>query len=689
VWATDRTDPRHGAALGLLAWALLTSAGLGLSACGEEADEAAAPPTVDAGGAPVLVIEEPEPQARVAAEWLRVRGTVAPEVPVTVQGVPAHVAAGRFEATVRLQEGLQTVRACAGADADDTADGGPASACDERTVLLDLHAPQLELVSPARGSAWPDEGPAPWLHVEITADEDADLQGLRVDGVVAAMGPEGGTHQAPLDNSAGLHLLVVEAEDAAGNVTQDHGSYLCGRLEEPGPGTRPQSVLQVGPEALRALEAKVNALALGFDPAPLVGEGLELYASDAVVLHLTGVHWGAHPPVTLSADPKGLRTDVQLAELRAELVLDSPERDTEPTPFEVRVQRLRAEGLVTMGASGGRPSGTLSVTRIAMEGLQVRGLLDPLFEGDSLLIALLEGLAPVVLQALLENLLPVYVEQSLEQLLRPVTVPLPDMDLEIRPWVHDLKADARGLRIWLGLRADLPTGPQVPGREGLALLRHLPPPELPPHPGVSLLLGEDMLNLMLYRVWQAGTLDGVIDQSVLDDAKAEIQLVAGMLGSVADLRGADPEAPLALQLTPSLPPRVELQPERIQLTLGDLLVHASCAEAPNDPLLRLAVSAQVGVAPRGGPRSEEVDPGVEQLDLLLDVLDTDLHDRAERDYEPIVRSQLQGLGPTLATLLNPVRLPLLFGVQLHDLTLQGTQQGGYLLLQARVSGEEP
>lgn len=664
--------------------ALMAALAWGGAVCSEDEAEPEAAAAPDSGVAPVVFIEQPSAGLRVAERWLPVRGTVQPEADVVVGGVAAHVADGRFEALVELHPGEQTVRACPVWSAD--ADGG-AAGCDERLVTMDTHAPQLLLLSPERGSAWPDDGPTPTLKVTVDPGAEADLVALRVDGVLVPMDAAGGTHEAPLDSTPGVHLVIVEAEDAAGNVAQDHCSYLAGPLEEPGPATRAASVLHVGAEALGALESLVNRTALGFDPAPLIADGPVLYASDAVRLRLIGLSWGVTPPARLRLDRKGLRTEVQLRELAVTLSLESPEPGIEPTPFEVSVQRLYADGVLGLGAEGGVPKASFSVDEILAEGLRVRGLLDPLFDEDSLLGELVEGLAPVVLQALLEHLLPVYLEEALAKLLRPWRVPLPDTDLEIEPRLRDAQVDAYGLRLWIELGADLPAGPNSDGRRGLATLRHLPPPTPRPHPGVTLVLAEDMLNLLLYRAWQAGTLDGVVDQAWLDEAKAEIWLVAGMLGTLPELRGVDPETPLRLQLTPSLPPYARLEPDRAELVVGDMHLDARCADGT--PLMHAALSGRLVLTPRGGPRSEQLDPGVQQLDLLLDVLDAELHEQAETDYEPIVRSLLQGLGPSLAGLLVPQRLPPIFGVQLHDLELLGVPEGGYVILEARVAEEAP
>jgi RHS repeat-associated protein len=158
--------------------------------------------------APVVAIDSPAPGTLFGASPIAVSGTVedAHLDTVTVNGVAAAVAAGRFTAEdVPLTEGTNTLTAVA-IDAL-----GRATTSAPVAVSLDTTAPTVTVTSPAGGTVVAT--PAITVDGEVS---DPNLAEVRVNGVLATVdGTSFSAAGVPL--AEGENFLVAEAVDAIGN----------------------------------------------------------------------------------------------------------------------------------------------------------------------------------------------------------------------------------------------------------------------------------------------------------------------------------------------------------------------------------------------------------------------------------------------------------------------------------------
>ncbi len=658
-------------ALAAAAWALLA-----VAACSDSAIETSAA-TPEPEVETELSIESPTAGARLAQRDVWVRGTVRPPQPVWVNEQPAQVAGETFQALLPLNEGETPIMARTA--------GGAARA--RIVVLQDLRPPLIRVLSPSRPVTLPAGQPLA-VDLRIDADADGDLVGFWTDDAVSGVPPEGGTLHLEFPPEDGLRLLRFRAEDSAGNQGQEHLAVLQGSLREPAPEEVAASTLHLGPAALRQAARSAMDLAASLKPSALLPEGTVLYESEMFRLTLRSFAWEEPPGLDLRPSGKGLLCDVTLRGLRLEIDLESPAGSGQVDAVTLDLASVQASGAVQLFVEDSGLRANFVTEAVALEGMELRGFLEPLLGPDSPFAKTIEDLVEVVARSLLEELAPLYLNQLLGVLLEPRSLPLAGRELGLAVTVVSARGAAEGIDLGLGLRAWLEGDSAAPERRDLALLHDVLPPSVLQSEGLAIALGQDMVNLALYRVWQAGALDFTIDQALLDDAKAEIALVAGWLGSVAPLRGVDPETPIELVLQPELPPIVQFgEGGALQLRLGNLSVTGRCAPPADCELLELAASVALDARLAPGPDPSRIDLLVDRVEILIDVLDEDLKLAGERDYEPIAQPLSEGLAPTLEGLLRSIALPSAFGLRMAGLRAQSLESQHFLLLEASLAEE--
>jgi hypothetical protein len=177
---------------------------------------------VDVGG-PSLTITYPEPGIAVDANQVTVTGVVTDDVAVsslTVNGQAATLTSTgnvsdprerSFSVTVSLpQKGPNTLTTVA-------TDSSGKTATDERTVYNDAGAPQLAW-TPADGATTQQATAT----VAGTATDDAGIQSVTVNGVVASLSPSNGTSvsfSVPVTLIAGTNSITVVAKDISQRTT--------------------------------------------------------------------------------------------------------------------------------------------------------------------------------------------------------------------------------------------------------------------------------------------------------------------------------------------------------------------------------------------------------------------------------------------------------------------------------------
>ncbi len=617
--------------------------------CGVEGGEGS-----ERGGEERVALTAPVDGQRFSYSPIRVEGVSTGADWVEVQGERVPVVGGRFETLVDLVPGEQEVRV-----------EGPRGGWDSVTVVLDLEPP---LITISRPGPFVDLEPVP---IEVSVE--GDLVSLTMNQEPVTPG------RVVYRPSPGVNLLVFEARDQAGNESVEHGVFVAGQFTEPGPDLAPPSVLHVGPGAWGSVAAAAASLLKTTATAmtPTI-----LYENDYLRLYLDSVDLGGSPALSLTPAVEALDLALDLSDLTVacRLVL----HPSNPSPGDVydvivHMDLFELDASLSMDVVDGRVHTTIQASEPVVEGLSLKGTFQEVAEPGGELHRLLTSIIPPAIQMVLTDFLPKYLDRLLSMGLSPRTLSLDGEEVVVRPDIMEVTSSRDGVDVVFGLGLEVPE--PLPGREGKALLSGDPLPVLDGQ-GVTIAIGRDALNLVLYRAWQAGLFDLVLDQEDLDAAKTELYLVAGLLGTVARERQVDPETPIRVVVTPTLWPQVSLTDGRLGLVMGGLDLAVQCAGGTGCSLLHClgSVVLDVGVS-IAGDHALQLD--VARLDMLLDVLDPDLELQGEREYEPLVRSIVGGLGPMLAAVLRDIPMGGLEALQVDELRLHS--RGGYLLLEGMPS----
>jgi hypothetical protein len=227
--------------------------GVGANAIGVEAVDAAGNTSstvleITRGEPPRLSLEAPAAGSTLAAGEVEVRGAIAgfPTPQVSVAGVPAMVASGKFRARVPLAEGARTLVATA---------RNPLGEASAELALVGATPPALEITSPAEGAI---ERSSP---ARIRGKVSGSAAQVEVNGVPAAV--EAGGFSADVPLAEGANQLVAIARNALGEARDAQGVVL---------DTRPPAVTIEAPVGGALLsEPRVVVSGRAEDASPIVG----------------------------------------------------------------------------------------------------------------------------------------------------------------------------------------------------------------------------------------------------------------------------------------------------------------------------------------------------------------------------------------------------------------------------------
>lgn len=633
---------------------------------------------LDAAPEILLEIDTPSEGAWTAGPLVLVTGRVfgVDGGEITTGDLVASVADGFFSLWVPLEQGENVL----------TLVHAPSGATATRTVFLDALPPLLTLETPSRGAVLPDGGA---LEVLFDASDEEGLDAVRVQGTeISPAGP----FATLLHPEAGMHHIIVEAVDTLGNLAREHRSVLVGPfLACEDLATAPALSLGAGADALDLAAAEIADRLAAMEFTDLLGAYNPVYASESVEANLTDVTFSG---LDLGLDP-GL----------------------ESLDLTVSVDELSVLGTLAAGAaeldliltlSGVSVSGTLSVT-VPEPGVMDVAAADLSLETSALELTALdesgeEVIAPTeVSGAFLEfvtSFITDLVEEQSADLLAGAagygagTVPL---DLFGEPvlveyQLLDAVVQPAGLRLDMAGAFTLegePVHPWEHGCPGVAA----PLPDVPPSGGLHVWVSYPFLDRILLGLWARGWMDFTIDQAFVDDFKAEVTLVCGMLGTLLDLAdlGADAEAPLEIGLSTPLPPVLSASPDvetGVGLDIGGLTLDFSCAgRAEPQARAHVALAATLGFEVAGGLLS----PAVEFGDVLLDVSGIPQEDkrRVEGGIEVALEGVFAELLPSLSDALAPIELPQMMGYQITQGIAGNDPGSGWFRVHAIVTeGEE-
>ena len=636
-----------------------------------------------------LRVDAPAAGALVAGPNLLVSGVVVSSTGtgtldvVYVDGNAVSLTAGRFETFVTRGEGPATV-VCSLSNPAET--GAVAVAFD-----VDALVPRVTVTAPARASQF--EGTSTVL-VQATADDERGIAGVDIWGVGAfATGtstsatPDGqGGVSRIVDVTSGLSLLEATARDAAGLTSSETVAVITGEFQPASTPVEDAAVLHVGPTAMRTIADAAEHLVDSLDLDTYATSKNPFVDSGTMRIDILGARLTKPTEATFGTAQHRLELGVAAngveLEVKATVTLG-----VTPSVFDIRLEaeRLAVTLPLDISAEDGEFKVTLAppvfefvapvVTVTAQDGSPVpdKGFV----EGEILdtLETFISGLATQYGQ--------VPIQKAIKALTEPISVPFLGTAVTIDLSAISASAGPSGLDLRLSGTAFAIGDSMMPGDPGV-LRTPGAPLLIPTFDGIVLALSDDLVNTVFHEAWAHGLLAFTIDQALLDDAKAEVDLVAGFLGSLTTLGAAtvDPESPLLIDLAAGLPPLLQRDPGSGLLTIA--LGDASLGfRTPNTTLGTgyLSLFLGVGAESAGDAVTLLVNPVKSAFDLAL--ADPEAKRRAETEIEPFVETLLGDLGPLLSSVLVPFKLPAFAGFQPIDLVVgDGGTNGHYLVISA-------
>ena len=630
-----------------------------VAGCGGDATPAAPTPDIadDVAAAPQLIIDTPADGSWSASSLVLVTGRLIggseDEGSVVAGDLVSPITDGFFSFWYPLEPGENTL----------VVTHDPSGASATVTVSLDALPPLLAMDAPARGQVFPDGGA---VEVSFSVEDEGGIAALRVQGEdLAPAGP----FAALVTPGPGLRHIMVEAEDTLGNLAREHRSVLMGPLIPcDALAEIPAISIGAGADVLDLAAAELAMRLSAMDLGEVLAPYNPVYSTDVLQIDLEDIVWDdlaldlgpgdGHLDLVITAEEIEVMGVVSAGEATLDVILTLTEVSVgaslivsipEPGVLDVATENLEISVF------------EITVTALDSEGEEV---IAPTDVGGEILVFLGDFLADLISEQSADLLAGVagYGEGSmpLDFFGEPVLVEYQVLDAVVQP--AGLRLDMAGAFTLEGTTVhewehDCPGG-------ATAL------PDVPPSGGMHVWISYPFLDRILLGLWARGLLDFEVDQALMDENKAEVTLVCGMLGTLLDLAdiGAAVEAPLTIGISSPLPPLLSPSEDLeagVALSLGDLTMDFSCAgRSEVEPRAHLSLTATLGFE----VTASRLTPIVEFGDLLLDVsgLPTEDKRRVEGGIEVALEGLFTELLPSLSAALAPIDLPDMMGYRITD-----------------------
>lgn len=622
---------------------------------------------------PTLAITSPSDGAVLNRRRLTVTGTASDLTTLYVNGEQVWVTEGNWEVPLLLDEGLTLIEA--------TADGAEP---DSIRVLVDVTAPEIVIQTPERGTFIHAADQDTVLVSGSWFDAQSSVTEVRVNGEVAEVDGNGFAVEVPLE--VGINLIEVQAVDEAGHQAHATRAVQFGTFSPRSARTTDALVALIAAYAFDTLEdiavpmieAQISDALANLD----TGDGIEIRGFDYEAIELDMVPEDGF--IDANVKVRGLRVDVHVDQdiLVTDLVLDG---SVFVDPLEIDahiIPTVDDNGVIGIEITDGEVH--LRDFRLAIDGVSdvaasmIGGLISGI--GEELVSSALED---AVLGDLFD---PSALFRTLELFGTTLNFDFVVTEIPVTPAGVGLFADAAVYAQGLA-----PRGPGPLELEGELT-------EVPDFRMVNIAVAFNMVNRLLYTMWETGALNINVGELVAGDGSnpedSPLPLNVGALSLMAGsgLAQAYPsDAPIIIEARPLLPPYaappVDFDEGVMSVWLGDMMLDFS-VELPSGAIERWASAAifmEVLID------LEWVDGGLTPTISLRSVVDLEEEPAFDVDdlaFETFIGSVTEMI-PTLVTEnLNEFGLGSFGGVEIYDMTFSVIEKAPYLLAGASLRQAE-
>lgn len=550
------------------------------------------PAAGDLPDAPATVsITSPAPGELVTSKVVRIRGTATNTDEVEVEGKPASVVGGVWDAEVQLPEGEATVEV------------NYRGVQDSVTFTVDASAPKLEMVQPARAAFIPAEQD----RVTVSGVATDGLSGVSLlqinDQQLEASADGSFTYELAL--KPGYNQIEITATDKAGNTEQQTIGVLHGEFVDPLSLVDPGFDITFPKETFPKVATLVQRLITPESVSSLIQENLML---DDV--EISSIKFA---PLEITATPRSnQREPSQPGYIDFELVIRDVEvigevmLSDEPIGLTVEVDEATISTTVTLSADG---EGSLDIELGEAElALPEDALGWEIVTGGSELTDedlgfLANTVEDIVRRAFAELLSDRVFEQLYDPKFLERRVELLGRVIEFKVRVEEVITNASGVfaRTTLEMPAEqFSEIPAVPGAlawpTGITSVPTL-------QADIMATLDQRAANRLTHGIWRSGLLNQTLAGDDFAGFELPIELQAGALALVLDGRvtnHAESTSPAGLKMRPQLPPVVEIKPDEgttgLVAQLGELHVDVLLdVDKTPKKLVTLAAFIELGI----------------------------------------------------------------------------------------------
>ena len=633
---------------------------------------------------PVLTITSPAVGTLVTLDTVLVAGTVtnAASGTVLINDVEAEVEWPVFSGWAHLAEGENAI----------TVVHQPSGVTAEVSVTLDSLPPILDLAAPGTGEVHPTPGAVTF---DFRVEDESGLVDLKI-GAMALPVQSGQVSNKYAPFHTGMNIIAVEAVDAAGHTAREHTALVRGPLEpcDADSGAR-DVVVDLGPDAMAVAAEFVCGVAESFDVADYLDGLNPVYESETIRVSLDEIEF------------EGLNLELGVEELalRMRVVMDSVAASgtvklsgAAPAEYDVAGEVLGLD--VELGVTVQVADGEFQVlvdwfdvwadnVSVSVTDGQGNEVLAPVEVAGNFLDFVTEAASTAILDGTAD-----YVQKAIAYTQGAYSFQVLGWELGLQYAVSAVDVFEDTLRVAFSVGTDFSGlgGLVHPWDHGCPDITSEAPPSSS-YAGATIYLAADFINRNLIELWRRGMFDFQVDQAQMDKWKVEVELVAGLLGSLLEFLPTEvaPDESLKVTAHPLLPPLLSGEGDTVEgakflaMKAGGIRIdYLLAGPAPQMVIASTLFSASLGV-------DVSVTAGVCALGLNLEKFYLDisgLSGEGKRRSEKAIETHFEYLVPevidTVFYSLVQFGLPTVYGIALGEAKGGTDPDTGYLHVQGAL-----